>query len=63
MSLPADLALVSFDDPYFAPLLEPALTTILRTADIGAGEARRCSSRPSRPTAPTDPRVWGTFTW
>ena len=41
LSLPADLALVSFDDPYFAPLLEPALTTIsYDTPDIGARSAR-----------------------
>ena len=28
LSLPGDLAIASFDDTYFAPLLEPALTAI-----------------------------------
>jgi LacI family transcriptional regulator len=41
LALPEDLALASFDDPYFAPLLEPALTAIGYDAPgIGASSAR-----------------------
>ena len=57
LSLPADLALVSFDDPYFAPLLEPALTTIsYDTADIGARSAALLLEAIETET-PTDRRV------
>jgi DNA-binding LacI/PurR family transcriptional regulator len=41
LRLPEDLALGSFDDPYFAPLLEPALTAVAYDAPgIGASSAR-----------------------
>ncbi len=41
LRLPDDLALASFDDPYFAPLLEPALTAVGYDApDVGARSAR-----------------------
>jgi DNA-binding LacI/PurR family transcriptional regulator len=41
LRLPEDLALVAFDDPYFAPLLEPALTAVGYDApDVGARAAR-----------------------
>jgi DNA-binding LacI/PurR family transcriptional regulator len=41
LRLPEDLALAAFDDPYFAPLLEPALTAISYDApDMGARSAR-----------------------
>jgi LacI family transcriptional regulator len=40
LRLPEDLALASFDDPYFAPLLEPALTAVSYDAPgIGAASA------------------------
>jgi DNA-binding LacI/PurR family transcriptional regulator len=36
LALPADLAIVSFDDPYFGALLEPALTSLTsRPREIG----------------------------
>ncbi|HWJ50269.1 MAG TPA: substrate-binding domain-containing protein, partial [Solirubrobacteraceae bacterium] len=41
LSIPRDLALVSFDDVYFAPLLEPPLTAIsYDTRSIGSEAAR-----------------------
>ena len=41
LRLPEDLALAAFDDPYFAPLLEPALTAVSYDApDVGARSAR-----------------------
>jgi LacI family transcriptional regulator len=41
LALPGELAVVSFDDPYFAPLLEPALTAVsYDNVAIGARSAR-----------------------
>jgi len=40
-AIPGDLALASFDDRYFAPLLEPALTAITYDARAVGGEAAR----------------------
>jgi DNA-binding LacI/PurR family transcriptional regulator len=41
VAIPADVALAAFDDPYFAALLEPALTTVgYDAAAIGAAAAR-----------------------
>jgi LacI family transcriptional regulator len=41
LHLPRDLALASFDDPYFATLVEPALTSIsYDTCEMGAISAR-----------------------
>jgi LacI family transcriptional regulator len=41
VSIPGDLALACFDDPYFAPLLEPSLTAVAYdTRRIGTEAAR-----------------------
>jgi LacI family transcriptional regulator len=41
LRLPGDLAIAAFDDSYFAPLLEPALTAIsYDTLDMGARSAK-----------------------
>jgi DNA-binding LacI/PurR family transcriptional regulator len=41
LRLPEELALVAFDDPYFAPLLEPALTAVSYDApEMGSRSAR-----------------------
>ena len=50
--IPDDLALVTFDDAYFAELLDPPLTAVAYDPRRGGGRPRpRCSSRRSAPSA------------
>jgi DNA-binding LacI/PurR family transcriptional regulator len=56
--VPEDLALVSFDDLPFAPLLVPSLTTVHQPLyELGAAAADLLLKRLDRPEAPPE-RVW-----
>lgn len=55
LRLPEDLAIVSFDDPYFAPLLEPALTAVSYDApEMGSRSARLLLDAIRHPSADYD---------
>jgi LacI family transcriptional regulator len=47
VAIPAELALCCYDDPYFAPLLEPSLTAIASMRGRSVARRHGCCSRPS----------------